>query len=195
MRKQIEYLNSDSLSVYNFNELTLQNLLNKFFDSIETCKENTDKTLQFWEWIKTQGLKEEVIKQVEELYNNGKLTELINKLANNIDNTIKVFKNEVNSQLEQIENNNQNKGFLFDIKLNSVIDTYNLVPTDYYSLYDGLISKYPTMFGKHELGKDQSGQYPIYLYQYKPTNYKNTILLLVVYTVMKIIHLILCTYL
>ena len=74
------------------------------------------------------------------------------------------------------ENIKQNKGFLYDIKLDSVIDTYNLVPTDYYDVYNGLIAKYPTMFGKHELGKDQSGQYPIYLYQYKPTNYKNTIL-------------------
>lgn len=101
MRKQIDKINLDNPSFYNFNELTLQNLLNQFFDSIETCKENTDKTLQFYEWVKTQGLKEEVNKQVEELYNNGKLTELINKLANNIDNTIKVFKNEVNSSLEQ----------------------------------------------------------------------------------------------
>ena len=89
------------------------------------------------------------------------------QLSNRID--------EVSSQLDTIENIKQNKGFLYDIKLESVIDTYNLMPNDYYAMYDSLISKYPTMFGKHELGKDQSGQYPIYLYQYKPTNYKNTI--------------------
>ena len=81
----------------------------------------------------------------------------------------------VGKRLDTIENIKQNKGFLYDIKLESVIDTYNLVPTDYYAMYDGLISKYQTMFGKHELGKDQSNQYPIYLYQYKPKNYKNTI--------------------
>ena len=92
------------------------------------------------------------------------------QLSNRID--------EINSELENIDNIKQNKGFLYDVKLNSVIDTYNLVPTDYYDMYNGLIAKYPTMFGKHELGKDQSGQYPIYLYQYKPTNYKNTILLI-----------------
>ena len=85
------------------------------------------------------------------------------KLANDIKT--------INSQLDT----KVSKGYLYDIALDSVIDTYNLLPSDYYSMYDGLISKYPTMFGKHELGKDQSNQYPIYLYQYKPKNYKNTI--------------------
>ena len=103
--------------------------------------------------------------------NTNKIEDINTKLNTNINN----IKN-INLQIGNIENIKQNKGFLYDIKLDSVIDTYNLVPTDYYALFDGLIAKHPTMFGKHELGKDQSGQYPIYLYQYKPTNYKNTIL-------------------
>ena len=110
---------------------------------------------------------ESLKKAISEDYESLKCIILDENIQAKLANDIKT----INSQLDT----KVTKGYLYDIALDSVIDTYNLLPNDYYSMYDGLISKYPTMFGKHELGKDQSNQYPIYLYQYKPKNYKNTI--------------------
>lgn len=86
-------INDSVKSVYNFNEYSIQDLLSKFFEKINDCVETSNKALSFLEWLKKEGLPNEVIKELENMYQNGKLTELIDNLANNLTLQIMDMKN------------------------------------------------------------------------------------------------------
>lgn len=77
-----------STSVYDFNELTLQDLLSKFFDKINNCIDVSNQALSFLEWLKEEGLPIEVQKEIEKMYLDGRLTEIINKLADNVNEKV-----------------------------------------------------------------------------------------------------------
>jgi len=77
-------INSFTSSVYDFNELSLQELLNKYFQKINECVENGNKALNFVAWLKNEGLPLEVEKEITLMYQDGRITEIINKLANDV---------------------------------------------------------------------------------------------------------------
>ena len=164
---------------YDTGGYTVQEILSSFCNKILEIIDLVNKNEEVSEEAKTiiENIRNEVVPELvedimKELQDTGYFDSLVNvNLIENLRTELTTLLNQTITQLDT----KATKGYLYDTILDSVIDTYNLLPSDYYSMYDGLISKYPTMFGKHELGKDQSGQYPIYLYQYKPKNYKNTI--------------------
>lgn len=71
-------------SIYDYNELSLQELLSKFFNKINECVDTSNIALQFLEWLKGEGLQLEVVKEIELMYADGRLTEIINKLSNDV---------------------------------------------------------------------------------------------------------------
>ena len=71
-------------SVYDYNELSLQELLSKFFNKINECVELSNKSFSFLEWLKSEGVPTEVIKEINLMYSDGRLTELINGLSSDV---------------------------------------------------------------------------------------------------------------
>lgn len=84
-------------SVYDFNELSLQELLSKFFNKINECIELSNTSLKFLEWLKEQGVNSEVVKQIELMYTDGRLTEIINNLSNDVKSQVSVINEDLNN--------------------------------------------------------------------------------------------------
>ena len=164
---------------YDTGGFTVQEILSSFckkileiIDLVNKNEEVCDEAHTLIENIRNEVVPDLVEVIMKELQDKGYFDSLVNvTLIEQLRTELTTLLNQTITELDK----KATKGYLYDTILDSVQDTYNLLPSDYYSMYDGLVSKYPTMFGKHELGKDQSNQYPIYLYQYKPKNYKNTI--------------------
>lgn len=66
-------------SVYQYNEYTLQELLSRFFESINNCIDETNKAITIMEWVKKEGLPIEVQTYLNNMLVNGSLEDLINK--------------------------------------------------------------------------------------------------------------------
>lgn len=79
-------INDKIKSVYNFNELSLQDLLSKFFEKINESIIVSNIALDFLNYLKNEGLPKEVTKELEIMYNDGRLTELIDNLSGDIKN-------------------------------------------------------------------------------------------------------------
>ena len=84
-------LNCNVFDVYNYNGLSMQELLCQFFTKINECVGVSNNTLDIVEWLVNEGLKKEVIEKLLLWYQDGTLEELINvtlfeNLNNKIDN-------------------------------------------------------------------------------------------------------------
>lgn len=77
-------INDSVKSVYTFNDYSIQDLLSKFFEKINNCVEVSNKALDFLTYLKEEGLPNEVIKELEIMYSDGRLTNLINDFLNDI---------------------------------------------------------------------------------------------------------------
>lgn len=106
-------VNDKVKSVYSFNDYSIQDLLSKFFEQInnvtDLVNQNEEKIItqnfkleEFIRYMKNEGIPPIVIETVTTMYNDGRLTELFNSLANNVIDKVEEFKTQVNSQLEQI---------------------------------------------------------------------------------------------
>ena len=105
-------VNDKVKSVYSFNDYSIQDLLSKFFEQINSVtdlvnqneeKINTQnfKLEEFINYMKSEGIPPIVIETVTTMYNDGRLTELFNSLANNVIDKVEDFKTQINSSLEQ----------------------------------------------------------------------------------------------
>lgn len=105
-------VNDKVKSVYSFNDYSIQDLLSKFFEQInnvtDLVNQNEEKINiqnfkleEFINYMKNEGIPPIVIETVTTMYNDGRLTELFNNLANNIVSKVDEFKNQFNTQLEQ----------------------------------------------------------------------------------------------
>lgn len=74
-------INDNNKDIYCYNELSLTELLNKFYSEIKKCNDISSEALNFLIWLKNQGLSEEVEKQITEMYENGELEEIINEVV------------------------------------------------------------------------------------------------------------------
>lgn len=72
-------LNCGFFSVYDYNEMSWQNLLNRFFDKINEIIEEVNSWEDVFEFLKTEGIKKEVIEQLEKWLGDGTLSQLINE--------------------------------------------------------------------------------------------------------------------
>ena len=106
-------------SVYDFNEFTLNELLCKLAQKMDEVITQSNESFNYLDWLKGQGLSDEVIKIMLEWKENGTLETLINdvllqNIQNDVNNirtetnafktetneTINTFKTEINSQLD-----------------------------------------------------------------------------------------------
>ena len=87
-------INDKIKSVYNFNEYTIQDLLCKFFEKINETVDISNNALNFLEWLKGEGLPQETIKELEKMYNDGRLTTIIDNMIGNFNLQINNLKDE-----------------------------------------------------------------------------------------------------
>ena len=73
-----EDLNCNIFSCYDYDGLTIQELLCQFFHKINECIEVTDSTIKLAEWLVSEGLAEEVAKMLEKWRLDGTLKQIIN---------------------------------------------------------------------------------------------------------------------
>lgn len=88
-------LNCNIFSVYDYDGLTMQELLCQFFTKINECIEVSNNSLSFLEWLKSIGLKEEVAIYLDKMVTDGTLNNIINH---------SIF-NELSSKIESVFNN------------------------------------------------------------------------------------------
>lgn len=69
----------EKYSVYDYDDLTLQELLCKFFTKINECIDISNESFNLMDWIKKEGLPEEVGKLLLQWYEDGTLGDIINE--------------------------------------------------------------------------------------------------------------------
>ena len=86
-------------SVYHFNDYTLNELICKLAQKMDEVITQSNESFNYLEWLKEQGLPDEVIKILLEWKEDGTLENIINKnIFNELNNKI----DEINSQLDTI---------------------------------------------------------------------------------------------
>lgn len=117
-------LNCNVFSVYDYDCLSMQELLCTFFDKINQCVDVTNKTVVLVEWLVSQGLKEEVAKKLEAWLLDGTLANIINDTVfKELNNKVKVNTQNIealNTNLSEYKNDNDDKVG----KINHKLDTY-----------------------------------------------------------------------
>ncbi len=72
-------LNCNVFSVYDYDCLSMQELLCKFFEKINQCVDISNKTIVLVDWLVNEGLEIEVAKKLDTWLKDGTLAEIINK--------------------------------------------------------------------------------------------------------------------
>lgn len=88
-------LNCNIFSVYDYDGLTMQELLCQFFTKINECIEVSNNSLSFLEWLKSIGLKEQVAIYLDKMVTDGTFNDIINH---------SIF-NELTTKIESVFNN------------------------------------------------------------------------------------------
>ena len=87
-------LNCEVFSVYDYEDLTIQELLNVFFTKITQCVETSNSTLELSKWLVDKGLKQVTAEKLTEWYNNGELAHIITtEVLTDLDTRINDIKN------------------------------------------------------------------------------------------------------
>lgn len=90
-------------SVYPYNSYTINELLMQFFNSINDCIDVVNDYVkmvdELIEWVKKEGLENAVKEELENMYDNGKLADIINKQI------FSELNDKINQALEDIKNN------------------------------------------------------------------------------------------
>lgn len=152
-------LNCNIFSVYDYNGLSMQELLCQFFTRINECIDVSNEALDFLKWLKEIGLKNEVAELINAMLQNGSLADIINhtifnelnsKLEMNLKDveTMKKNKAERETLVSSIRNT---EGFINEIL--NICQTYtdnfsNLVYGNAYTAYDEIVKP---VNGKFEL--------------------------------------------
>ena len=103
-------------SVYDFNDFTLNELICKLAQKMDEVITQSNESFSYLDWLKGQGLTDEVINVLTEWKDNGTLDTIINGHVfneinisiNEINNSINEINNSINDliqRIEQIENN------------------------------------------------------------------------------------------
>lgn len=101
-------------SVYKLSGYTLQDLLSNFYKYINECIEQVNKNEEhiltqnelmkkFIEYMKKEGIPPIVIETINEMYNDGRLTEIIDNLGVNLTSKINEFTTEINNKVQGLE--------------------------------------------------------------------------------------------
>ena len=151
--------------VYDFSDMTNEELRCKFFQKLQECIELCNNTSDIIDWIKNVGLPKEVKDLLTIWLEDGTLEELINidilnkkvdkevfdATTENINNNIAT----INEQLDNIENEKANTNYVENINNNFKI--YSLATLENYEdnyllAYDGFERENETLITKLEIG-------------------------------------------
>ncbi|MGL5749014.1 MAG: glycoside hydrolase family 113 [Paraclostridium sp.] len=99
-------LNCNVFSVYDYDGLSMQELLCQFFTKINECVKSTNDTLDLLKWLVEVGIKEEVAKQLLVMIEDGTIAKLINET---------IFK-ELNDKIDGLYNLKKNLGIAISLK-------------------------------------------------------------------------------
>ena len=104
-------------SVYNFNDYTLNELICKLAQKMDEVITQSNESFNYLDWLKGQGLSDEVIKLMLEWKENGILGSLINDvLLQNIQNDIEAINSLLDTKtyycnsISEMKNGNYKKG-------------------------------------------------------------------------------------
>lgn len=105
-------LHCNIFSVYDYDSVSIQELLCLFFTKINQCIEISNYTLELAEWLVNQGLKEEVAKKLELWLVDGTLAEIINEtifkeLNEKIDNGLLSVNNRIDNVVQNVNDNHE----------------------------------------------------------------------------------------
>ena len=96
-------------SVYDFNDYTLNELICKLAQKMDEVIYQSNESFSYLDWLKSQGLSDEVINVLTEWKDNGTLEVIINgHVFNELSNSINEINNSINDltqRIEQLENN------------------------------------------------------------------------------------------
>ena len=121
-------------SVYEFNDFTLNELICKLAQKMNEVITQSNESFNYLDWLKGQGLSDEVIKIMLEWKEDGTLETLINDvLLQNIQNDIESINTKltnnietINLQMDNIETNHLNDIELINTKLTNDVGAINL---------------------------------------------------------------------
>lgn len=128
-------------SVYNLSGYTLQELLSNFYKYINECIELVNKNEDnitnqnitmnnFIEYMKNEGVPPIIIETINNMYNDGRLTELFNRLSNNVidnvNNNVQEFKSKLETQIQENTNYFTTKNKINSIFRNSKMEFLSL---------------------------------------------------------------------
>ena len=99
-------------SVYDFNDFTLNELICKLAQKMDEVITQSNESFNYLEWLKNQGLSDEVVDQLQVWLNDGTLSSLINNekfdsILSQCRNDLNNFKTEINSELVTFKSNVQ----------------------------------------------------------------------------------------
>lgn len=123
-------LNCNIFSVYDYEGMTIQEILCAFFTKINECIEHVNKTLDLVEWLVSVGLKEEVANQLKDWLDDGTLDEIIGDLFETLTSKLEGIEKKIPT-LETKLSNVENEIPKIDNRLNNIEKlTCNIFPTD-----------------------------------------------------------------
>ena len=94
-------LNCNIFDVYDYDGLSMQELLCQFYTKINECVDFSNSTLDLCDWLVNEGLKEEVAGKLIKWLNDGTLENLINvTLFENLNNKIDNITTKINMTSE-----------------------------------------------------------------------------------------------
>ena len=123
-------------SVYDFNDFTLNELICKLAQKMDEVITQANESFNYLDWLKGQGLSDEVIKIMVEWKEDGTLETLINDvLLQNIQNDIET----INTQLDVIETNYLNNIETINSQLDNIKTIHlNVNIRDFGAICDGI---------------------------------------------------------
>ena len=111
-------------SVYDFNDYTLNELICKLAQKMDEVITQSNESFNYLDWLKGQGLSDEVIKIMMEWKEDGTLENIINEnIFNGLNTKIDNFKTEVNTEIDNFQTDVNNKVDTFKNEVNNNFDT------------------------------------------------------------------------
>ena len=111
----VKYMNGFLNSVYGYDDYTQQEINSKLIQKMDEVIENCNNAFEYIEWLKEQGISDEIINILFTWKEDGTLENLSNKkeidnLRNEINNNITELANSIDTKINELkEMINQNK--------------------------------------------------------------------------------------
>lgn len=181
--------NDTVLSVYPYNEESIQELLIRFYTEIKNTTEISNMALNFLEWLVEKGVRDEVIAELNKMYDDGRLEALVNidkynTLDNKFTNEITNVNTSISNLSTELSNNVDTLNTTIDDLENSINNEITLIDNTKLDIEDFLnnpkqylltVSDLPGVTEKFTQGTKISADNRILDYNSMINNYFNTL--------------------